>query len=80
MKLRKYIVYASGCALFAFALFAGIEPSQPTTLHIELTQEQLSIVQQCMNAAVKVGGLSDARIIIPVWDSIESQVKSQINN
>lgn len=78
MNIRKSSVYSVGFSLFAAALFAGIEPSQSKSIRIELTVDQLVIVQQCMNAAVKLGGLSDARVILPVWDSIEAQAKQQI--
>lgn len=62
----------------ALCAYASTEPAPTKVVRIELTVDQLAVVQACMNSAVKVGGLSDARVILPVWDAIEAQAKQQL--
>lgn len=79
------IGFASILALtVALCAYAATEPSPHAvtpaskSVRIEFTVDELAVVQACMNAAVKVGGLSDARVILPVWASIEAQAKPQL--
>lgn len=80
MKRHPNIACLVSVLAFTVALcaYAATEPAPPKVIRIELTVEQLAVVQACVNAAVKIGGLSDARVILPVWDSIEAQAKQQL--
>lgn len=86
MKRHPNLTFAAILLAFTVALcaYAATEPSPPAatpaskSVRIEFTVDELAVVQACMNAAVKVGGLSDARVILPVWDSIEAQAKQQL--
>lgn len=81
MKRQNLICFSSLLAFgVALCAYAATEPLPPKVVRIELTVDQLSIVQQCMNASVKLGGMSDARVIIPVWDAIEAQAKQQLTD
>jgi len=82
MKRHFNIIRFSSLLAFTVALcaYAATEPAPSKVVRIELTVDQLAVVQQCMNAAVKLGGLSDARVILPVWDSIEAQAKQQLTD
>lgn len=82
MKLRNNIICFASILAFTVALcaYASTEPAPTKVVRIELTVDQLAVVQACMNSAVKIGGLSDARVILPVWDAIEAQVKSQLTD
>lgn len=48
------------------------------TIKLELPVEYISVIQQSLDAVVKGGGIQNARVIIPIYDSIEAQVKPQL--
>jgi hypothetical protein len=44
---------------------------------ITLTEEQAKLVMQCLDLAVKTGGLNAAAQILPVASAIEQQLKEE---
>ena len=47
---------------------------------VTLSEEQAKVVMQCLDLAVKTGGLNAAAAILPVAKSIESQLTAEGQN
>lgn len=50
---------------------------RPVSKQVALTEEQAKLVMQCLDLAVKTGGLNAAAQILPVARHIESQIAQQ---
>jgi len=49
------------------------------TIKLELPVEYISVIQQSLDAVVKGGGIQNAKIILPIYDTIDTQTKSQLS-
>jgi hypothetical protein len=49
-------------------------------MNVTLTSDQAKIVMQCLDLAVKTGGLNAAAQILPVATNIESQLTARVGS
>ena len=52
----------------------------PRNFTITLPEAQWHVIQQCVDCAIKTGGLAGAVAILPVWREMEEQIKPQMSS
>ena len=54
-----------------------VDPNQPIT--VVLSAEKWNVVSQCMDLAVKSGGISNGITVIPVFQEMQDQISGQLS-